>query len=399
MSIEQPFFRVNSEDITLIDFAKHFGYLHFILMSDHFLFRTDGNQQIGLGHLFRCLALADAIQKGGGIPILVLKHRSTQVEDLLHLWKIPHFFLSERYLLNEEAQILHAYLKDSYGEIALKAVILDISHQYFHSQKYQLAEYTRQIRALTPCLALIDGLKDHALAGLPGLDLDLIISPYVGSRREDLTTFSPDQMLFGPEYFIFQKEYCELSNGPRQIADLANRILLTFGGSDPQKITLKALRALSHLNNQRLEIRVVVGPAFSRELTSAVLAESAHSQHAIRIVQSPASLAPHMMWCDIAISSTGLTKYELATLGTPSIQLSIDSAHAEMSKEFMSRGTAIHLGVHSQVSEYQVAIALKSLIGSPKLRQEMSTYGKLLLDGKGASRIVLKLREYSYGRK
>ena len=53
------------------------------------------------------------------------------------------------------------------------------------------------------------------------------------------------------------------------------------------------------------------------------------SDHSISIVKSPNTLFNLMHWADIAISSNGLTKYELAATGLPSVLLSNDKYHDE----------------------------------------------------------------------
>ena len=77
--------------------------------------------------------------------------------------------------------------------------------------------------------------------------------------------------------------------------------------------------------------------------------------------QGDLSLAHEIIWCDVAVSSTGLTKYELAVLGAPAVFLSIDEHHHTVNRAFREVGTGIDLGVHDRVSDGQLRETLADL--------------------------------------
>lgn len=51
-----------------------------------------------------------------------------------------------------------------------------------------------------------------------------------------------------------------------------------------------------------------------------------------------------------AVSSSGLTKYELAMMGTPSLQISFSEQYAYINQYFVCYGSARHLGVFDKVT-------------------------------------------------
>ena len=100
-----------------------------------------------------------------------------------------------------------------------------------------------------------------------------------------------------------------------------------------------------------------------------------------------------MLWCDLAVSTSGLTKYELAATGTPAILLSHDSAHAQNNRPFAALGTALDLGEAAGLSTATLAEALGVLLNDAARREEMSRRGRAAVDGAGAARIIDAIEE------
>src|SRR3546814_8638629 len=98
-----------------------------------------------------------------------------------------------------------------------------------------------------------------------------------------------------------------------------------------------------------------------------------------------------MLWCDLAISATGLTKYELAATGTPAILLSHDRAHAENNLAFAELGAAVDLGEIALLSDITIAETVRALLQDAARRARMSSCGRRAVDGRGAFRIVAVL--------
>jgi spore coat polysaccharide biosynthesis predicted glycosyltransferase SpsG len=99
-----------------------------------------------------------------------------------------------------------------------------------------------------------------------------------------------------------------------------------------------------------------------------------------------------MLWCDLAITGSGLTKYEMAVTGTPSLQLSFSEDHAAVNESFVKNGTAKHLGVYDAVSLRSISEEITGLLDNFGKRRFMSEAGKGLLDGLGTGRLIEAIR-------
>ena len=90
---------------------------------------------------------------------------------------------------------------------------------------------------------------------------------------------------------------------------------------------------------------------------------------------------------DIAVISFGITSYEAAAVGTPSIIICPTHYHNEMANIFIQSGTAINLGFYESVSESIIEKKVKELAIDYDLREKLALKGKKLIDGKGVKRI------------
>jgi spore coat polysaccharide biosynthesis predicted glycosyltransferase SpsG len=142
-----------------------------------------------------------------------------------------------------------------------------------------------------------------------------------------------------------------------------------------------------------LEVSVIIGTNFSCELNQSIREVTKEDDHHWNLIEAPSSLAKWIHWCDVAISATGLTKYELALLGTPGIFLSIDEMHVGMNESFESVKTGLHLGVYDKVSIEQLKTSLEQLLKDLTKRTQMSLNGMALVDFQGVDRIYNLLSE------
>ena len=96
---------------------------------------------------------------------------------------------------------------------------------------------------------------------------------------------------------------------------------------------------------------------------------------------------------DLAITGDGLTMYETAATGTPSIILSRFDSNKSVNNDFERMGSAIHLGDGTLVPAKVMAREVKHVLEDAGLRRSMSQRGKSFVDGKGLERIMAYIPE------
>ena len=101
-----------------------------------------------------------------------------------------------------------------------------------------------------------------------------------------------------------------------------------------------------------------------------------------------------MLWSDLAISASGLTKYLLAATGTPSILVSIDESHAKINDSFNNLNSSFHMGVANKVSINALMNQVEELINSKSKRTVMSMAGMTSIDGNSNNRLTEEFNNY-----
>ncbi|WFQ79585.1 hypothetical protein PXH59_18885 [Xenorhabdus sp. SF857] len=127
-------------------------------------------------------------------------------------------------------------------------------------------------------------------------------------------------------------------------------ILLSFGGEDPNNMTLRFLNLLIRCHFlENINLKVITGPAyiFHDELIMFINSVENRSIELIHNVKD--NMHEIMLSSDIAIVSNGRTVYELAALGIPSI--SISANNREDSHNFSTIAGFFKLGLNSEVSD------------------------------------------------
>lgn len=337
---------------------------------------TIASNLLGYGHLNRCLSIAEHAKSEGATARFILfgdERAQERVNAAGHLCYVRS--ISE---LEEGAEIAFVGSAD--------AVISDLVHASFFEGTPPL-ELFKQFRSLSSVSVAIDALGDQALmAQAPEVDVDLMVIPYAtldtGSRGGSY------RLLSGPQYALLAPDYAALP--PRTIQFHADRVLVSCGGSDPMGYTLVVLQGLEQIV-EKLQVRVVLGPLFNARICAEIESWATNSRHEIVLVSAPEALLDEMLWCDLAIAASGLTKYELATTGTPALLFSIDNLHDQINRPFAMIGSSVDLGVN--ISPELVSKQTEILLGDFDSRKAMSATGKQVVDGLGAKRLIAEMRK------
>ena len=157
-------------------------------------------------------------------------------------------------------------------------------------------------------------------------------------------------------------------------------------GSDPQNITYKILRAISEMDSLKINIKVIIGPNFYEEHIEKITRLIQDKLNTAEIISSPESIKNYIEWSDITIATSGLTKYEILSMGTPSIIIPFDKKQFLLNKE--SSETGAFITIKSDKISSNLGKELYSMIEDREIRNNMSKKASILLDGKGINRII-----------
>jgi spore coat polysaccharide biosynthesis predicted glycosyltransferase SpsG len=192
---------------------------------------------------------------------------------------------------------------------------------------------------------------------------------------------TPEGFYGGPAYAILREQF---RGREKEIRDTPKTVLLSFGGSDPQGLTLKVAEALQDLD-PALDLLAVTGPAFSfrRELLALV----PRLRRRLTVIdEAHGHISELMLEADVMVGSGGMSVYEIAALGTPGVILGQNAREDKRMREFAQQGTVEYLGLGPEVEPGAIAEAVARLLADPEKRRQMSMRGRAMVDGLGATR-------------
>jgi UDP-2,4-diacetamido-2,4,6-trideoxy-beta-L-altropyranose hydrolase len=335
------------------------------------LVRADASVSTGTGHIMRCLALAQAWQAAGGSVKAVLAESTTAIEERLRGEAIE--------VVRVDATPASARDAERTAQLAqeMQAQSVVIDGYGFHSD-YQKAIKSRDLRLLV--------IDDHLHAG--HYSADLVLNQNAHAEENLYRSREPyTRLLLGPRYAMLRREFASWRNWKREISSTARRILVTMGGSDPDNFTLRVLNALPMVERESLEIVVVIGGSNPHEVSVREAAAALGTRMNLRLLKNAANMPELMAWADVAVSGAGTTCWEMCFLGLPALLVDLAENQLPVAQRLDELGVAHHIGSSQDCSSAKVGAELTRLLASVETRRNMSSRGRELVDGRGASRV------------
>jgi spore coat polysaccharide biosynthesis predicted glycosyltransferase SpsG len=206
---------------------------------------------------------------------------------------------------------------------------------------------------------------------------DYVINP---QRESEMQT--PSNQLSGTDYLVMRDEFKHQSP---DISPRAEKVLITFGGSDPLDLTLRIVGALGP-RKLPFSYKLVIGPDFGSRDELERLPDEWMSK--FEVLSDVSNMGRLMAWADVAISSGGRTVYELAATGTPSIVIAQNNGEVERMGLLREQEAIEFLGYGRDVSLDTVPDRLTELANDRQRRSLMSERAQELVDGRGVQRII-----------
>jgi spore coat polysaccharide biosynthesis predicted glycosyltransferase SpsG/CMP-N-acetylneuraminic acid synthetase len=327
-----------------------------LLREPRVLFRVDGGAELGMGHVYRSLAIAEALRAARADVAFLMK--ADHPQGLVTVSKAGY---PVRVVADEQLETCLGHIRDFTPEILVNDL------------KELDGRYLRALSHLgTATVNLVDAPEDLEATGHYG---QFIIS-FIQQERETAEGFYE-----GPAYAILREQFRDRE---KEVRPVSSMVLLSFGGSDPQGLTLKAARALMGLD-PGVSLVAVAGPAFGR--VSELKALQARLPRKLDVIEEPGGhIAELMLEADVMVGSGGMSVYEIAALGTPGVILGQNAREDRRMREFARHGTIEYLGLGTEVGDEALAEAVTALLKDAPRRREMSGRGRRLVDGLGAQR-------------
>jgi UDP-2,4-diacetamido-2,4,6-trideoxy-beta-L-altropyranose hydrolase len=337
------------------------------------LIRADANSDIGAGHVMRCLAVAQGWQDEGGDTVFASAPLSAGLLERLRQEKCGLELITAPSGSVEDAGEAIAHAR----RLGAAWIVVD---------GYQFpAGFQKHFKEAGLCVMVID---DHGNAG--DYAADVILDQNLGAQAACYSNRGRDtQLLLGPRFALLRREFLRHRSVPRPVSEIARKILVTLGGSDPENATAKVIEALEHVNIDDLEVIVVMG---SENRHAAELQRSASRSRArVELRRNVSDMAELMIWGDAAITAAGSTTYERTLLGLPGLMLVLADNQELVADAANRAGIGFNLGRPGDISSKELAGRLTELLRDAATRRAMIERGREIVDGDGARRVVAVL--------
>lgn len=316
-------------------------------MKSDLLIRADGSQEIGLGHLVRCMSLSSILYDQFNITFFcreILEPIELELDKWgINLIKIDHEDLFFDQLTDQSNVVLDGYSFDSV--------------------------YQKRVWQKAGSLVCIDDLHDKEFYA------DLIINHAPGILEEYYKAQPYTKYGLGLKYALLRPAFLEaaLKVNHSKTTD-SKTILICFGGSDRKNLTLKTLNVISDFN-QFKKIIIITGSAYSfkNELLRKINNDmNIEYHHAL----SGEEMAGAFLESDVAIVPSSGILFEALATGNIAISGTYTDNQKEVYSGFKELNAIIDAG---EFSEEEIIKALHQ-IGTQKTE-------KKLIDGKSPERI------------
>jgi UDP-2,4-diacetamido-2,4,6-trideoxy-beta-L-altropyranose hydrolase len=346
------------------------------------VFRVDASTQMGMGHLMRCLCLANALAVHGTRALFLTRSQAARLAPLIEA--NGH---AVRHLLDpEQSDATTPWLPTSWqhdAEQTEEAIREAGPVDWLVVDHYGLdARWERLQRAQVPRILAIDDVADRPHDCDLLLDQNLVAA--METRYAKLVAATCTQLL-GPRYALLRPQFAEARRRLAPRSGELRRVLICYGGSDPSNETTKTLNAIKHLAADDLAIDVVIGASNPHVTEVAALCQALPR---VDLHRGADNMAELMARADLAVGAGGVMSWERCCLGLPTLAVDIAANQVGALTALAAAGALTYLGSASGVDATRMAAELGALMQDRGRIRAMGEAALALVDGEGTERVI-----------
>jgi UDP-2,4-diacetamido-2,4,6-trideoxy-beta-L-altropyranose hydrolase len=343
--------------------------------------RADASVRIGIGHLMRCLTLAEALrERGAQLRFICREHEGNLITLLQQKAMVVTVLPAPAINTATTGEDYAAWLGASQAEDAEQTIeaLNGWKPDWLVADHYGLdIEWETRLRPHVSGLMVIDDLANRHH------DCDVLLDQNYsaeGERRYAGLVPATCKLLIGPRYALLRPEYAAYRKMLRARNGQVARVFVFFGGTDPQNMTGAALEALSVPDLKYLDVDVVLGA--NNPHRKRIEQQAAHRPRTT-LYESRPHLADLMGQADLAVGAGGTTTLERLCLGLPSLVVSIAENQVPSCVALYHAHLINYLGYQDKMEAAGFQRGIEQMIDSPDRLVSMSQDGLALVDGLG----------------
>jgi spore coat polysaccharide biosynthesis predicted glycosyltransferase SpsG len=261
---------------------------------------TDGNNTLGMGHIYQSRTLAGFLAErlGEDGEIVFITKSDEKVSAVLAATGCSVIALPD-----DEKIFLEL------AEMQPDRVVFD--------KLDVVPGLARNIREKLPCRLIIMTNITEASRYAHVVVLGHVKNNFDNSAKYDPVT--GQLQLFGPRYWILRPEFYRFRKIGKEQPLKVQNIMLIFGGSDPLNFSTLATNTLLE-TGEDFNLMLVLGAGFEhRSQLDKVLEANTGFPGTVNVVNNMTNVAENMYNHDLVLTSPGLSFFEALVVGTPVI--------------------------------------------------------------------------------
>ncbi len=275
---------------------------------------TDGNSELGMGHVYQSLTLAElltkSISKNSEIVFLTKSNKNVCEQIFKKGYKVTSF---------KNDKLIFDALKNFIPDRIIFDK-LDVS-----------PELAKKISEDLSCkLCIFTNVTDANQYA------DITVFPRIGSNYKNIDlkiNTKPQTEFVGPRYWILRPEFYELKKRNKVLNSDVKDITLMFGGADFSNFSSSVLDTILKIDSS-INIFLILGSAFEHdEEINRVIEKNKNASSKIIILKNINNVGEIIFKSDLLITSPGLSFFEALVVGTPVIAF---YQNTQQKKEFES---------------------------------------------------------------
>lgn len=360
-------------------------------MSKRILLRVDASNEIGTGHVMRCLALSNEAKQRGWECTFVL--RDPDDEIIRYITSFSHrveklmSIDGEKITYNSTAHgdwLPVSQIQDANETVE---VICELDPDWIIVDHYALdATWFSIVEKSNAKILVIDDLGDREFI------CDVLLDQNLGASAKKYHGKLPIncRLLLGPTYALLRgefKSWREQSVKSRLDRNIEN-ILITMGGVDVDNYTLQILNEISKSDcAMKCSFKVLVGRSYPH--TKKLHEFLKTSKLKVSVLSNVNNVAHIMCESDLCIGAAGSTSWERCCLGLPTITFTIADNQIKIAEQLSQKNIAIYSDLTNLLTDFEQFFD----ISGKELQRFLSTNSYQICDGLGIPRVLAELEK------
>ena len=318
-------------------------------------FKVDGGKRLGMGHINRCLTVAQELNKKKIRSIFLISNDLTREYIENRNFDVKIINSDKNYLKN----IIYLIKNEK-----IRGLIIDSKKKKLEKEIDKISKETK--------IFFIDNTIDSnkvKLVVLPGLEEQF-------KKRPSKSIVGQKYILLNPDFKYYKKN------------KINNKILISMGSTDKKNITKKLILGLKKLE-ENFNITIVLGKFYTNERDIQKIIDN---DNRFEIRKDPKEFLKMLSSCRLAVIEFGITIYEAAALHTPTVVISHSEENDESAKRIEKYGFFKYVGKYDKIDYNKISKNILEISKNSSSLRNMEKKSSII-DNEGKKRVAKKIFE------